>query len=124
MSSALQAAKRIRAAPDFTMPAQLTEIGESAFEGLSEMKVVDAHSCATIGKDAFKGTGLARIRLGIDCDIDAEAFGNRKIYVFAVFPVTPLRIHSCRGSRNTAPHCSRGRRRWSRARNRRRQIPL
>jgi len=69
--------------PDFTMPGELAEIMESAFEGLGEMKVVDAHGCAAIGRDAFKDTGLARIRLPKDCDIDPEAFGNRKIYVFA-----------------------------------------
>jgi len=69
--------------PDFTMPEQLTEIGESAFEGLGELKVVDAHSCMVIGKDAFRDTGLAQIRLPKDCEIDPEAFGNRKIYVFA-----------------------------------------
>jgi len=69
--------------PDFTMPAELAEIMESAFEGLGNMKVVDAHGCAAIGRDAFKDTGLARIRLPKDCDIDAEAFGEQRIYVFA-----------------------------------------
>ena len=69
--------------PDFTMPEQLTEIGESAFEGLTSMKVVDAQDCAAIGKDAFKNSGPERIRLPKDCEIDAEAFGGRKVYVFA-----------------------------------------
>jgi len=69
--------------PDFTMPEQLTEIGESAFEGMVAMQAVDAHGCATVGKDAFRDTGLIRIRLPKDCDIDPEAFGDRRIYVFA-----------------------------------------
>jgi len=81
--SALTILAREFGTPDFTMPGELAEIMESAFEGLGNMKVVDAHGCAAIGKDAFKDTGLARIRLPKDCEIDPEAFGNRKIYVFA-----------------------------------------
>ena len=69
--------------PDFILPMQLTGIEESAFEGVSDMTVVDAHSCKTIGKDAFKNTGLKQIRLPKDCEIDAGAFGEQEVYVFA-----------------------------------------
>ena len=70
--------------PDFVMPEDLTAIGESAFVGVTAMKVVDAHSCTAIGKDAFKGTGLTQIRLPKECQIDSAAFDEGAlIYVFA-----------------------------------------
>ena len=71
--------------PDFTMPTALTTIEESAFEDLTNMKVVDASNVTTIGKWAFKGcTGLTQIRLDRDCDIDDLAFsGCGTVYVYA-----------------------------------------
>ena len=69
--------------PDFVLPEQLKVLDESAFEGVPSLKVVDAHNCTSIGKDAFKGTGLKQIRLPKDCEIDPEAFGEQRICVFA-----------------------------------------
>ena len=69
--------------PDFVLPAQLDVLDESAFEGVPSLKVVDAHSCTSIGRDVFKGTGLEQIRLPKDCEIDPEAFGEQRICVFA-----------------------------------------
>ena len=70
--------------PDFVMPGGLTAIEESAFEGVTSMKVVDAHSCAAIGQGAFKGAGLEKIRLPMDCEIDDAAFDqDGSINVFA-----------------------------------------
>ena len=46
--------------PDFTMPAALQTIGESAFEGMTLMHIVDAGSVTSIGKWAFKDTGLTQ----------------------------------------------------------------
>lgn len=69
--------------PDFILPASLTTIEENAFEGLTAMKIVDAHNCTFIGNEAFKGTGLTQIKLPKDCEIDAAAFGEQQIYVFA-----------------------------------------
>ena len=71
--------------PDFIMPAGLTTIEESAFEGITGMSAVDAGNCTSIGRDAFLGcTGLTRIRLAGDCVIDPDAFeGNQQIYIFA-----------------------------------------
>jgi hypothetical protein len=71
--------------PTFTMPAALTTIEESAFEGMTNMTVVDAHSVTSVGKDAFRGcTGLTQIRLAKDCDIDPYAFtGCGTVYVYA-----------------------------------------
>ena len=71
--------------PDFTMPAALTTIEESAFEGNTNISIVDAHNCTTIGKDAFKGcTNLTQIRLARNCAIDPAAFEpDQVICVFA-----------------------------------------
>ena len=69
--------------PDFTLPEQLDVLDESAFEGVPSLKVVDAHSCTSIGRDVFKGTGLKQIRLPKDCEIDAEAFGGQTVCVYA-----------------------------------------
>ena len=71
--------------PDFVMPTALTTIEESAFEGMTKMKVVDASNVTTIGKNAFKDcTGLTQIRLPKACDIASDAFsGCGKVYVFA-----------------------------------------
>lgn len=70
--------------PDFTLPAALKTIEESAFEGVAGLTVVDASTCASIGKGAFKDSGLQQIRLPKDCAIDADAFaGCVTVYVFA-----------------------------------------
>lgn len=70
--------------PDFTMPAALKTIEESAFEGMPLLHVVDAGSVTAIGKGAFKDSGLQQIRLPKDCAIDADAFaGCGTVYVFA-----------------------------------------
>ena len=69
--------------PDFILPEQLKVLDESAFEGVTSLTIVDAHNCTSIGKDAFKGTGLEQIRLPKDCEIDPEAFGEQRICVFA-----------------------------------------
>ena len=70
--------------PDFTMPASLTEIKESAFDGAAGMTAVDASRCTRIGKWAFRGAGLLHISLPKDCTIDPDAFeGRKKVYVFA-----------------------------------------
>ena len=70
--------------PDFTLPAALQTIEESAFEGMTLMHIVDADSVTSIGKWAFKDTGLTQIRLPQNCAIDSTAFtGCGTVYVFA-----------------------------------------
>jgi len=70
--------------PDFTLPAALKTIEESAFEGMTLMHIVDAGSVTSIGKWAFKDTGLTQIRLPQNCSIDSTAFtGCGTVYVFA-----------------------------------------
>ena len=69
--------------PDFTLPAALTTIEESAFEGVAGMRIVDASNCSSIGKDAFKDcTNLMQIKLPANCEIDPVAF-DHEVYVFA-----------------------------------------
>lgn len=69
---------------DFTLPAFLTELEESAFEGAA-MTAVDASHCETVGKWAFKDCGsLTRIRLPENCAIHDQVFdGCGTVYVFA-----------------------------------------
>ncbi len=69
----------------FTLPASLTAVEASAFEGDTLITVVDAHNCTSIGANAFRDcTGLTRIRLPQTCRIDGTAFsGCGTVYIFA-----------------------------------------
>ena len=69
----------------FTLPAAVTTIAESAFEGVTDMISVDAGNCTSIGSRAFADcAALNRIRLPGNCDIYADAFiGCGTVYVFA-----------------------------------------
>ena len=69
---------------DFTLPADLTTLEASAFEGVTDLRIVDARSCTAIGANVFTGTGLSQIRLPKDCLIDTGAFsGCWRVFVFA-----------------------------------------
>ena len=70
---------------DFTLPAALTAIEESAFEGDADIGTVDAAHVTAIGANAFGGCAdLGQIRLPADCAIDETAFaGCGPVYVFA-----------------------------------------
>ena len=69
---------------DFTLPADLTTLEASAFEGVTDLHIVDARSCTAIGANVFTGTGLSQIRLPKDCLIDTGAFsGCWRVFVFA-----------------------------------------
>ena len=71
-------------APDFTLPAGPIAIEESAFEGMPLLHIVDAGGVTSIGKWAFKDSGLQQIRLPQNCQIDPDAFdGCNTVYVFA-----------------------------------------
>ncbi|MCR5136254.1 MAG: leucine-rich repeat domain-containing protein [Oscillospiraceae bacterium] len=71
---------------DFVLPADLESLGDSAFEGDALITAVDARHCSSIGRDAFKGTGLKQILLPKDCTIDSDAFaGCEKVYCPASF---------------------------------------
>lgn len=70
---------------DFTLPAGLTAIEASAFEGDTLIIAVDAHSCKSISAKAFKGcAGLTQIRVHQNCQINGAAFdGCGTVYVYA-----------------------------------------
>ena len=69
----------------FTLPADLATIGESAFEGMTAMTVVDAGHVTAIGANAFRGcTALTQLRLPAACTIDVTAFtGCDTVFIFA-----------------------------------------
>ena len=84
--------------PDFSLPAGVGIIEESAFEGVAGMTVVDAGSCTSIGKDAFRGcVNLTQIRLPAGCEIDPAAF-DHEVYVFA--PADGLTKQCCDAQSN------------------------
>ena len=61
----------------FKLPTGTRTIGESAFEGDEMITSVDAHTCTSIGANAFKNcTGLTKIRLPKDCTIADSAFDD------------------------------------------------
>ena len=68
----------------FTLPADTTVLEESAFEGVTGMTSVNASGCRKIGRWAFRGSGITRIMLPADCDINDEAFADcGRVLVFA-----------------------------------------
>ena len=70
---------------EFTLPAQLIRVEESAFEGLDVKSVYIPDSCTSIGTYAFKDcTDLKRIRIPAGCTVGADAFdGCEKVYIFS-----------------------------------------
>ncbi len=62
-------------APDFTLPAAITAIGDSAFEGAAVHIVYVPDTCASLGANAFRDcAGLMQIRLPKNCAIGSGAF--------------------------------------------------
>lgn len=71
--------------PDVTLPANLTAIEESAFEGDESICVVEIpFGCQSIGKWAFKDCAyLCMIRVPADCAVGEDAFaGCEEVYVY------------------------------------------
>ena len=82
----------------FILPAALTTIEKSAFEGNPMMTIVDANHCTSIGKDAFKDCAkLTQIKLPAECQIDPEAF-DHPVYVFV--PADGLTKECCDAQNN------------------------
>ena len=69
---------------EFTLPAQLIRVEDSAFEGLDVKSVYIPDGCTSIGIYAFKGcTNLIRIRIPAGCTVGADAFIEcEKVYIF------------------------------------------
>ena len=70
--------------PDFTLPADLSEIGEDAFAGAAMRVVYIPDGCATIGAGAFRDCGsLRQIRVPAACAIGENAFeGCASLVIF------------------------------------------
>lgn len=93
-------------APDFgpatfTLPADLTTLGASAFAGDAAITIVDASHVTAIGPNAFANCAyLTQIRLPANCDIDAAAFdGCGAVYVYA--PAGGMTQEKC----DSIPNC-------------------
>ena len=69
--------------PDFTLPDELTEIGESAFERIAAETVYVPDTCRSIGAYAFRNSGVKKIRVPADCTIASTAFyGCAEVRIF------------------------------------------
>ena len=70
---------------EFTLPAQLIRVEDSAFEGLAVKSVYIPDGCTSIGTYAFKDcTNLIRIRIPAGCAVGADAFDDcEKVYIFS-----------------------------------------
>ena len=63
--------------PDFTLPADITAIEESAFEGAAMTAVVIPEDCTSIGDHAFRNcAGLSRIRIPAGCALGTDVFAG------------------------------------------------
>lgn len=69
---------------DFVLPADLAEVEEEAFAGVSATTVVVPDSCAAIGAHAFRGCqDLTMIRIPAACTVGEDAFADcEQVYVF------------------------------------------
>lgn len=70
--------------PDFTLPAMIESVEESAFEGIGAEVVYIPDGCTAIGKWAFRDSErLTQIRVPAGCAIGDEAFdGCGTVFVF------------------------------------------
>ena len=69
--------------PDFSLPASLTAIEASAFEGIPAEVVYIPDTCTSIGAYAFKNSAVAQIRIPADCSIASTAFdGCEAVRIF------------------------------------------
>ena len=69
---------------DFILPAGVTAVEESAFEGGAMTAVVIPEGCTSIGDYAFRDcAGLSRIRIPANCDLGTDVFaGCGTVYVY------------------------------------------
>ena len=64
--------------PDFVLPADLTVIEESAFEGIDARTVYIPDNCISIGAYAFRNSSVEQIRIPANCEIGDEVFAGCK----------------------------------------------
>ena len=69
--------------PNFILPAFLSAIDTSAFEGIIATIVFVPDSCTSIGAYAFRNAAVAQIRIPANCIIDDTAFdGCESVQIF------------------------------------------
>ena len=69
--------------PDFTLPSDLTEISEFAFEGTSAKTIYVPDKCVSIGNYAFRNAAVTQIRIPAGCTIAESAFdGCASVKIF------------------------------------------
>lgn len=69
--------------PNFTLPGALTEIGESAFEGIAAKCIYVPDTCTSIGAYAFRNASVQQIRIPAKCSIADSAFdGCAEVEIF------------------------------------------
>lgn len=69
--------------PDFTFPAALIEIDDSAFECIVATIVYVPDGCTTIGEYAFRNAAITQIRIPACCSIADTAFdGCEAVQIF------------------------------------------
>ena len=67
----------------FSLPSDLTEIEEYAFEGIAAASVSVPESCTRIGTGAFRNSAVVQIRIPAGCTIDNEVFkGCGTVFIF------------------------------------------
>ena len=75
--------------PDYVLPASLTEIGESAFEGTTAKIVYLPDTCANIGEYAFRNAAIRQIRIPAKCQIAVSAFAGCEDVIIFGTPGSP-----------------------------------
>ena len=69
--------------PDLVLPASLQRIEEEAFEGMTAKIVYVPDTCTEIGSNAFRNSGIEKIRIPAGCTIADSAFdGCEEVIIF------------------------------------------
>ena len=79
---------------DFTLPAAMTEVEESAFEGIAAQTVYVPDGCRIIGDYAFRASAVTRIRLPAQCQLGEGVFDDcAEVLIFGV-PGSPAEAYA------------------------------
>ena len=69
--------------PEMTLPAAVTVIEESAFEGTAAGVVYIPDTCTSVGSFAFRDSAVTRIRIPANCALGEDVFsGCEKVFIF------------------------------------------
>ena len=85
--------------PDFTLPGNLTELGESALEGTAAHTVFIPDSCGSIGEYAFRDSQVIQVRIPENCTIADNAFDGCEMVLLYGMPNGSAEAY-CNGHEN------------------------